>query len=238
MATKNNEPGNDFYEDYWTDTNYRKTYTKTAGANKKTAETVVETRSGRKIQQTYTDDKGYTFTIRQKKEGGKVTYIAINKPNGDEKSEIRLNNDRLKDFGETTAGDRKKVMKDLPQDVIENGASLAEIYNNFKDYCGNSVPYDERTIEQVRQQELAAQNNRDPYFDDIDYDFTINDRTAIYSSLKAQNAAAKHQIQKKIDDLQTTPQDSAQEETSVKDDTISKDARLTAYIKANKSNTL
>lgn len=235
MAAKGDNPNDTYYEDYWSNTDYNKKYTQKAGANKKTAETVVETRSGRKIQQTYTDDQGYTFTIRQKKEGGKITYIAINKPNGDEKSEIRLNNDRLKDFEETTSGMRKKIMQNIPQEVIQKGASLAEIYDNFKDYAGNGVPYDERTVEQVRQEELAAQNNRDPYFGDIDYDFTINTKTSLASSMRAQRTMADKTIAQ-----QQAAAAQKEEPTQQKTDTNDKnqDVAMAAQIRAAKSNTL
>lgn len=235
MATKGDNPDSNYYEDYWSNTDYNKKYTQKAGANKKTAETVVETRSGRKIQQTYTDDKGYTFTIRQKKEGGKITYIAINKPNGNEKSEIRLNNDRLKDFEETTAGQRKKIMQNLPQEVIQNGASLSEIYNNFKDYAGNSVPYDERTVEQARQEELAAQTSQDPYFGDVDYDFTIDTKTSLASSMRAQRTMADKTIAQQ--QAVAAPKEEPAVEKTVTD-IKDNDLALAAQIRASKSNTL
>ena len=238
MANENNN--SDFDDDYYrSNVDYDKEYNKEKNANKKLKEKVVETRSGPRIEQTYINDEGYTFTFRQKKKGGKITYIEINKPNGDKRTTIRLSNNILKIWEETSSKQRKKIMQDLPYDVAENGASLAEIYKNFEDYKGSSVPYDEKTLEEVAQEEATAPKEMDPYFADVDFDFTIepDPHSNTHNALQAQRTVEEYELERKIKALQTnTAQDRAEANTGENSKTIDTNV-VTSYVRASKDNT-
>ena len=200
MSTKQEmkDTADSYWDDYYSNVDIYKEYTRVSGQNSLTGEETYETDSdGTRLKQTYTDKKGYTFTTYKK--GNKVTCITINKPNGNDKSQVMITKNQLELDG-LSGSQRKKVMKDLPEQVAQ-GASISEIYQNFQDYLCAGVP----KIDRPKQEYLASQEKArkeqlamDMYFTDADYIlYTEKERQEIAAEMRAAGDVSKS-LQKMI----------------------------------------
>lgn len=207
----------DEYWDYYSSVDIRKKYSCVAGQNTLVSEETYETNNdGTRLKQTYTDKQGYTFTAYKK--GNKVTCITINKPNGDEKSQVTITRNQL-DLDDYSSSQQKKVMKNLPEQVAK-GASISEIYQNFQDYLCASIPKTDRPKEEylaIQEKHKKEQIAMNTYFTDADYFiYTEQERQDIAANMKAASEVS-HSLQKFI--TQKLETENAEMEKSLKEAT-------------------
>jgi len=200
MSTKQEmkETADSYWDDFYSNVDINKTYSRVSEQNKLINEENYETTDGRRLKQTYQDKQGYTFTCYKK--GEKVTCITINKPHGDDKSQVMISRNQLELDGFSKSL-QKKIMKDLPEQVA-GGASISEIYQNFHDYVCAGIPSSERP-KNDNSHELA-QNNADLYFADEDfYLYTAEERKVIAADMRARNTMVDKQVEKIADAIKS-----------------------------------
>lgn len=207
----------EYWDNYYSSVDIYKKYSHVAGQNTITAEETYETNDdGTRLKQTYTDKKGYTFTAYKK--GNKVTCITVNKPNGNEKSQVTITKNQL-DLDGYSGLQKKKVMKSLPEQVAQ-GASISEIYQNFQDYLSASIP----KVDRPKAEYLAAQEKlkkeqaaMDMCFTDADYYlYTEKERQDVAANMKAASDVS-HSLQKMI--AQKLEKENAETEKGLKEAT-------------------
>lgn len=180
-----------YWDDYYSNVDINKKYSRIAEQNKLVNEETYEATGGQRLKQTYQDKQGYTFTCYKK--GEKVTCITINKPNGNDKSQVMINKNQL-NFDGFRNSQQRKIMKDLPKQVSD-GASISEIYQNFQDYLGAGIPSSERPKDNISHE--LAQNNADAYFDDEEFNlYTPEERLSIAADMRARHTMLDKNIEK------------------------------------------